>query len=679
VLSKVIDTLTQSGPAAAEAVLDGVDGPAAAALRRVLAADAHLLEPAGPGPSPADVLIGRLAGIPQLRGELAAVAAAPRLVDRSPVPETHHPALLRSVRVGDGIITALAVAPDGTWLATGGRDGVVRLWEVATGRPLAQLTGHDLEVRAIAIAPDGSWLAAAGFTAAVHVWDPATGAPLATLTGHTNLVYDLAVAPDGSWLAVPFPGEVWIWNTATWTRTEIVAVPFAGTAAVAPDGSWLAVHGTDGRVRIVDTHSWQERQSLYYDRKYGTVTPAPDGTWLATSGGDDIVRIWDLGTGKARASLEGGAGTVGGVAVARDGGWLAVGDESTVWFWDPVRDEIVAGLGSLVRVHRLVVAPDERWFATLHADAVVRIWDLAAVLAAGWPEPPVRVWNVVPVPGGVWRSVLDGETLLMSDALTGEPRWKPAAEPDPLWKIRHRFTVNPVQTLSPDGAWLISADETGRPMVLDAVTGRRRHRYVGHGNRQVRAVAYKPDGDWVASACDQELRLWNPANGRDRLVAKVDYTQVNGLAIAPDGDWLAVGSSDGRVRLKDTGTGKNRKVLRGHTGMVMAVAIAPDGTWLASAGTDATVRIWDATTGRQRAELHGHSGTVETLAITPDGTRLASGGEGGIVRIWDVAAAAPLAGTRVDRPTVRRCHWLPDGVTLCVWGGGEPQFFEFQG
>jgi WD40 repeat protein len=644
VLSTVLDTLTRGGPGAAETALAGADGPAAVALRRMLAADAHLLGPIEPPSARAGVLLSRLAGLPELRSEVASYTtaeSAPRLLNRSPAPDRHHPALLRSVRVGDGITTALAIAPDGTWLATGGRDTMVRLWDVGTGRRLAELAGHGLEVRVIAVAPDLSWLAAAGFTADVHVWDLATGALRATLTGHPNLVYDLAAAPDGSWLAVPCPGAVWIWDTATWTRAEVLDTPHASAVAAAPDGRSLAVHGSDQRIRIFDTASWEPRQVLQYDRRHAAVALAPDGTWLVTTGGDDTIRIWDVATGHCRPPLRGGAGSIHRVAIAPDGGWLATGDESTVRFWDPVTGDVLGGADVPVPVYRLVVAPDERWFATLHADAVVRIWDLAAVR-------------------------------------NGKPRPQPADhEPSPADMVTHHADVARVQAVAPDGAWLARVDDRDRLVVLDAVTGRLRLTYRGHGLRRLQAMAIAPDGSWVASASDRDVRLWDPVTGADRLVMKLDGTPGNGLAIAPDGSWLAIASHDQRIRLKDARTGKNRRVLNGHTAGVYAVAIAPDGTWLASAGGDATVRIWDATTGRQRGELHGHTGSVETVAISADGARLASGGRDGTARIWDVRSATLLTSMRVDQPVVRHCCWLPDGVTLCVRGRGEPELFAF--
>ena len=97
---------------------------------------------------------------------------------------------------------AVAIAPDGTWLASaGGYDGTVRIWDPATGQQRAALTGHSRRVKAVAIAPDGTWLASGGDDGTVRIWDPATGQQRAALAGHSGAVTAVAIAPDGTWLA----------------------------------------------------------------------------------------------------------------------------------------------------------------------------------------------------------------------------------------------------------------------------------------------------------------------------------------------------------------------------------------------------------------------------------------------------------------------------------------------
>jgi WD40 repeat protein len=68
---------------------------------------------------------------------------------------------------------AVAIAPDGTWLAIAGSDRTVRIWDAATGTPRTALTGHTDRVNAVAIAPDGGWLATAGEDRTVRIWSVA--------------------------------------------------------------------------------------------------------------------------------------------------------------------------------------------------------------------------------------------------------------------------------------------------------------------------------------------------------------------------------------------------------------------------------------------------------------------------------------------------------------------------
>jgi WD40 repeat protein len=65
----------------------------------------------------------------------------------------------------------VAVAQDGTWLASGGWDGMVRIWDVASWAEQVSMTCHPDGVWAVAVAPDGTWLASGGSDKTVRVWD----------------------------------------------------------------------------------------------------------------------------------------------------------------------------------------------------------------------------------------------------------------------------------------------------------------------------------------------------------------------------------------------------------------------------------------------------------------------------------------------------------------------------
>jgi WD40 repeat protein len=66
-------------------------------------------------------------------------------------------------------VHTVAIAPDGSWLATASADGTARVW-AADGTPLATLAGHRQPVHIVAIAPDGSWLATGSDDRTVRIW-----------------------------------------------------------------------------------------------------------------------------------------------------------------------------------------------------------------------------------------------------------------------------------------------------------------------------------------------------------------------------------------------------------------------------------------------------------------------------------------------------------------------------
>ncbi len=100
-----------------------------------------------------------------------------------------------------GAVLSMAFSPDGAILASACDDGSVRLYEPATGRTSAQLTGHVGAVHTVTFSPDGRLLASAGADGSTRLWEVRSGELLATMMNPSAHGWCL-VLPDGGYKLV---------------------------------------------------------------------------------------------------------------------------------------------------------------------------------------------------------------------------------------------------------------------------------------------------------------------------------------------------------------------------------------------------------------------------------------------------------------------------------------------
>ena len=194
-------------------------------------------------------------------------------------------------------ITSLTFSPDGTTLASGSADRMVRLWDVATQTKIVTLEGHRGWVNSVSFSLDGTTLASGSSDRTIKLWDVATRTDIATLEGHGGWVNSVSFSLDGTTLASGSSDRtIKLWDVAT--RTDIAT---------------LEGHG--GRVN--------------------SVSFSLDGTTLASGSSDRTIKLWDVAMRTNIVTLEGHTWTVNSVSFSPDGKELASGsDDGTILLWD---------------------------------------------------------------------------------------------------------------------------------------------------------------------------------------------------------------------------------------------------------------------------------------------------------------------------------------------------------
>ena len=255
-----------------------------------------------------------------------------------------------------------------------GGDGMVKLWDSATGKELFTLKRKDEGVNSVAFSPDGRLLAS-GEEHTVKIWDSVTGKELFSLTGHT----------------------------ARNSRLPSRSVAFS------PDSQRLASGSDDHTVKIWDSVTGKELFALKaHVSVVWSVAFSPDGERLASGSWDETVKIWDSATGKELFTLKGNAGDVNCVAFSPDGRRLASGNRGFIHLWETsvapeVQDRRAANqmVADLFRQMGFRASVLER-LRTLPGMSAIRRQKALAV-AQSYPENPQALnnlaWELAKLPG----------------------------------------------------------------------------------------------------------------------------------------------------------------------------------------------------------------------------------------------------------------------------------------
>ena len=196
-----------------------------------------------------------------------------------------------------GPVLAVTVSRNNVIYAAGGGDFSIHRWILPRLEEIEPLRGHTDEVYVVGVSPNGSMIASGGRDRHIRIWD-SSGRVSRALRGRDDSVLGLAFSPDGFWLASSYgDGTVAVWNTQTWRVVALKegAARSIRDLAVSPNGRWLAGAGIDKSVWVWALTDTGAPMKLAGHR--GTVNGiafSPDGRWLASASSDTSVRIWQV-------------------------------------------------------------------------------------------------------------------------------------------------------------------------------------------------------------------------------------------------------------------------------------------------------------------------------------------------------------------------------------------------
>lgn len=253
------------------------------------------------------------------------------------------PFLARDIRIGSPI-QCLALSQDGTRLAMGSDDRLIRVFDTETLEEISRGSSDHFGILGLAFLQEDRSLAVAigektrvvQAAQSLYLWDPATRARARGLTEYRDGVRSLAAHPPSRTIAMATDKRnVTLRDLTRQHSTNWKLQTIATCVAFSPDGRQVAV-ACDWKILLYNVDSNHPRLTLSgHKGVVQNLTFTPDGGRLLSGSGDGTVRVWEVETGAEQSAWDWQVGRVNVVAVAPDGLRGAVGGEKgKVVVWD---------------------------------------------------------------------------------------------------------------------------------------------------------------------------------------------------------------------------------------------------------------------------------------------------------------------------------------------------------
>src|SRR5258706_3756858 len=280
------------------------------------------------------------------------------------------------------VSAALAWFPNRRELAVAGSAAIWLISIDQTGTQLRILRGHESDIASIAFSLDGNYLASGGADTHIQIWDMETNSPLLILRGHTDFVSSVAFSPDGIHIASAGRDDttVRIWNRRLSSQESILKHSDTESVLCAVynyDGKIIASGGQDGVLYLWDAGKASLLTTLEgHSACITSIAFHPHEKILASADFDGAIILWNIDTYKQRGLLHHMEG-IRSISFNSNGTVLATGGllDGNINLWDVSSYLNVANLSPSSRgALNVAFSADGAMLASSSEEGLVQLW-----------------------------------------------------------------------------------------------------------------------------------------------------------------------------------------------------------------------------------------------------------------------------------------------------------------
>jgi WD40 repeat protein len=500
-------------------------------------------------------------------------------------------------------VRSLVFSADGSKLFAGNWEESVQVWDTRTGLPAMSPLPHKglSTYAALALSPNGQWLATLSLEGTVRIWDATTGHLALPELRHSSAAWQMDFDASGQRLAVGcVDGTTHVWDFA---HAEPVSVQLKQSRKVynvsfSPDKERLLTASSDGTIRVWDLGTgamtfspWAEKPSAVLD--------LANPRRLLTQDSNGPLHLWDTTTWKPVAPTLPEKGVVARAWLSRDEKRLfslsapAPEQANRLEFktWDLTSGTQIATIENFTDPDYSVwVSPDCQRVAIVVSNrmTVVNASTGQSIWNKSFKTDAIRY--VAFDPAGARMAILTRTETHVLDVTSGNALFAPL-------KLA---AIGMCADFSPDGQLLatgagdeFAVDREAR--VWDAKTGKPLTAPLEH-HGAIASVFFSPDGRNIITAShDRAARIWNARTGKPVTAPLRHTTGVSYAVFSPDSRRAATFTEDGAARVWDAVTGEPLTPPLEHPAGLTAGSFLADGKYvLAHHGQN--ISLWDIST-----------------------------------------------------------------------------------
>ena len=459
-------------------------------------------------------------------------------------------------------IGEIQYSPDAeSLIATNFHGGRTFVWATETGELRHTLKGHVGPIYSVAISSDSQFMATGGIDLNIVVWDLLSGEKHLDLRGHTDSITGLSFGPDRI-VSADREGSMRLWRVSS--DREILRTKPTASSLERPSfnstGRRLLVKGEGGNmVKVWDATEGAKPSSpvVTFDNQWRVFDIAFLNNNTIASAGENGLRIWEVQTAR-KEPLHAFQGFCFKLAAHPDGNRVVCIDGSNpsggggFLFWDWRTGKTQRSRKCLPQPGRpLAISPNGNWLAAGSRNQPLSVWDLKHEINRNTRidlGPKSAGYEVKFSPCSRYIAVVsDTKLRLWSTAFSPHSEGRTLARTDTGFSWHVAF--------SPDGEQLAFGDDQGDLTIAptsENVDDESASITWKASEYPLVAVAYSPDGRFLATAgSDETIRFWDVTT--QRLVhTVVDRSKTFCIAFSPDGRLFASGNHGRQVNVWNT-------------------------------------------------------------------------------------------------------------------------------